>query len=758
LKQERFGIRDVWIIAALFAANLLVLGPWLLTDFSNQPWNNGFIYMAISRMFRDGSWGWNPLQYGGAPLHYLYPPIFHVLVGAMPVRSIGLAFHLVTGIGYAMVPVALYVLARQLFGGRLLAVFVAIVYSVCPSPVYVFAAWRNLAVPYFHAPWGFVTLVAYEEAAHTFALSFTLLSVAAGWRDRWVTATLLAAAVLLTNWPALIGLVLLLGALAVAKRAPLRTAALGGTAYGLAAFWITPGYIVSASLLNRVVLRHTAAGAPFNRTAWLVLMGAAILIGVALWRGVPARIALPMAWVAITGAVVVTFTLAGANVLPWPHRFMLEFNVGLVLMGAALISLTPSKWQCALVAIVLLIGGITAVPFIGHAWKVQAPEEDPKNGAAYRVADWLNRNAGGARSYVAGELDGALALWSNVPQVGGSGQDVSNFLIFAAERQVGYGCGADSERIAELWLRALNVGYLAVHGAASREYFHWFAQPEKFAVMPVAWDNGAGDAIYRVPGFDGHEAVVVDRDELARLPRFTSTRDAAFLDAYVHWAAGKRPVSIRWNGSDEATLDERLAPNEAILVKINNDRGWHVSDGATKSDPIGFLLIDGTKGRQVRLSFKPSWDVWLGRAITCVMIIGLVLFGGPRVWMAAAALIPAMAAYAILMAHAPSTVAIAEDAFVHLQPPIINPGGIVDGTTNRPSPFKRGRVVAAYGLGMGAAGDAVRVWVGERSAEVVYHGPNLVSFRMPTDAPAKAAVSVEVNGCRGNEFAVDVTP
>jgi hypothetical protein len=320
LKHERFGVWDFWIAALLFVANLLVPGPWLLTDFSNQPWNNGFVYMAISRMFRDGSWGWNPLQYGGAPLHYLYPPIFHILVGAMPVRSIGLAFHLVTGIGYALVPVALYVLARQLFAGRLLPVFVAIVYSVCPSPIYVFATWGNLAIPYFHAPWGFVTLVAYEEAAHTFALSFSLLSIAAAWRDRWMTATLLAAAVLLTNWPALIGLVLLLGALAVAKRAPLRTIALGGTAYGLSAFWIAPGYIVSASLLNRVVLRHTAAGAPFNRTAWLVLIASAILLGVALWRGIPSRVSLLLAWVAITGAVVLTFTLAGANVLPWPHR------------------------------------------------------------------------------------------------------------------------------------------------------------------------------------------------------------------------------------------------------------------------------------------------------------------------------------------------------------------------------------------------------------------------------------------------------
>ncbi len=751
MKHERLGVRDVGIAAILFAANLLVLGPWLLTDFSNQPWNNGFVYMAISRMFRDGSWGWNPLQYGGAPLHYLYPPIFHVLVGAMPVRSIGLAFHLVTGIGYALVPVALYVLARQLFDGRLLPIFVTIVYSVCPSPIYVFATWGNLAIPYFHAPWGFVTLVAYEEAAHTFALSFTLLSIAAAWRDRWMIATLLAAAVLLTNWPALIGLVLLLGALAVAKKAPLRTIALGGTAYGLAAFWITPGYIVSASLLNRVVLRHTSAGAPFNRTAWLVLIASAILIGVALWRGIPSRIALLLAWVAITGAVVLTFTLAGANVLPWPHRFMLEFNAGLVLLGAGLISFAPSKWQCVLVAIVLLIGGFAAFPFVRHAWKVQPPAEDPRGGAAYQVADWLNRNAGGARSYVAGELDGALPLWSNVPQVGGSGQDVSNFLIFAAERQVGYGCGVDSERIAELWLRALNVGYVAVHGAASREYFHWFTQPERFAAMPVAWDNGAGDTVYRVPGFDGHEAVVVDRDELGRLPRFTSTRDAAFLDAYVRWAAGKRPAKLRWKSAGEAVIDESLAPNEAILVKINNDRGWHVSNGVTDSDPIGFLLIDGTKAQQIRLQFKPSWDVWLGRAITVVMILGLLYFRGPRIWMAGAALIPALAAYAILIAHAPSTAAIAEDAFVHLQPPIINPGGLV-------GPFRRGNVIAAYGLNLGETGDTVRVWVGDYPAEVVYHSPNMTSFKMPADAPDHAAVSVEVNGCRGNEFAVDVNP
>ncbi len=278
----------------------------------------------------------------------------------------------------------------------------------------------------------------------------------------------------------------------------------------------------------------------------------------------------------------------------------------------------------------------------------------------------------------------------------------------------------------------------------------------------MAWDNGAGDIIYRVPGFDGNEALVVDRDELARLPRFTSTRDVALLDAYARWAAGKRPAKIRWTSADEATLDTpdaKLGPHEAILVKINNDRGWRVSNGVTESDPIGFLLIDGVQEPAGHAGLQvPSWDVWLGRAITAVTILGLLFFRGPRVSLAAAALIPALAAYAILIAHAPSTVAIAEDAFVHLQPPIINPGGIVDGATSRPPPFQRGKVIAVYGLNLGAAGDAVRVWAGDRPAEVVYHSPNLVSFKMPADAPGRAAVSVEVNGCRGNEFAVDVIP
>ena len=378
MKHERLGFRDAWVAATLFAANLLILGPWLLIDFSNQPWNNGYNYIARAVMFRDLKWAWNPLEYAGAPFHYLYPPIFHVLVAAMPVHSMGLAFHLVTGAGYALVSVALYVLCRQLFAGTLPAAFAAIVYSVFPSPVYILPQWRGLALPYAQAPWGFVATVGYEEAAHGFGLALALFALAAAWGERWLVATLLTAAVMLTSWPALIGLGLGLGALTVARardsgvfHSVLRTVTLAGAAYGLSAFWIAPGYFVSMSLLDRIALRHTLSAAPFNQTTWLILLAAVTLIGVSFWRRVSAPFALVLTWVALTGAVVVTFTLAGNYLLPLPHRYILELNVALVLGIGGLISLVPGKWKIAAAAAAMIAASAPALSFVTHAWKVQ---------------------------------------------------------------------------------------------------------------------------------------------------------------------------------------------------------------------------------------------------------------------------------------------------------------------------------------------------------------------------------------------------
>ncbi len=726
---------DLLIAAALFIGNLLILGPFLLTEYSNQPWNNGYVYMAISRMFRDHKWTWNRLQYAGAPFHYLYPPVFHVLSATVPFVSIGRAFHLVTGFGYALVPVCLYWLAVQLFESRLLGALAGVAYSIFPSPVYyALPLWKGLAAPYNNAPWGFVAMVGYEEAAHAFAVSFTLLAIAAAWRNRWTLSAILAAVVFLTNWPAMIGLGLALSAIAV-RRGLLPLIGAVGTAYGLSAFWMTPGYFVSSTLLNRIVIRHTNAGAPWNRTTWIVLGCAGVLGGVSLWRRVPAALALVLAWVAVLGAVVISFSLAGNNLVPLPNRYMLEFNAGCILALVGLISLLPKR-RDAVTAAILVAGFVASFGFLSRAWTFQPSRADPHSLLAFQISEWLTQHAGSSRVLASGELDSTLALWSDVPQAGGTGQDVSNFLMFAAQRQITFGCEPDSERLGELWLRALNVHYFVVHESESHEYFHWFSQPEKFRALSIAWDNGAGDKVYEIP--DQHEAVVVDLTALRRLPAIRSTADGQFLEAYVKWAAGKRPATITWLGDDRAVVDAVLGPDEAILVKDTYDRGWH-----TASDPLGFILLRQTGD----LRFSAPWDVWLGRAITALTIV--LLLAGVQGWkIAAVAVIPAIAVYGFLVSSAPATTSVAEEAFGRLQPPLINSGGIVSAGDG---------IFSIYGLNFGSTASPPHVWFGDREAHVNYHGGALVVAKAPDDVPPIAPVSVEVNGCRGNAFTIPVS-
>src|ERR1019366_8481178 len=217
--------------------------------------------------------------------------------------------------------------------------------------------WRTLAKPYAYAPWGFVALIGYDEAAHAFAFPFALLSIAAAFRKRGVLAALLATVVFLTNWPALIGLLVVLAGLSISRRCPEPVIRIGAIAYGLSAFWMTPGYFVSSSLLNRIVLRHTLTAQPFSITTWLIFAAAACLLALAWWRR-----SLLIAWVTLTGVVIISFTLVGNYLLPSRHRYMLEFNAGCVLLVAALIT----RYRAAAILICVALSS----NFIVHAWKV----------------------------------------------------------------------------------------------------------------------------------------------------------------------------------------------------------------------------------------------------------------------------------------------------------------------------------------------------------------------------------------------------
>src|SRR5229473_207412 len=528
--SKRDLLQDAAPIGFLLILGLGMTLPYARMEFSSETWNNEYIYMSLARMFREQPWTWNALQYCGTPFAYLYPPLFHVLIAALP-ASIGHAYHFLSALGYALVPVSLYILAVQLFRSRFAAAFSAITFLLLASPVYVLPLWRNLARGFHYAPWSFVTLMGYNEAGHTFALAIALASLAAAWSNRWTLSAVLAGMVFLLNWPGIFGACLGLVAVGVAKtrelgwpQAGAKCFATAGIGYGLSAFWMTPGVFSTATLLDRIVLRPEEQAVPWNQKTWMVIVAGCTLLALALYKRTPMAVSYLLASISLFGTVVVTFSAAGNALLPLPHRYVLELNVALVLAIAWLATL-GKRWSIAVVAATFVIGGWAARDFLIDPWRLQPAPAKAERMPTFQIAEWLQRNAASVRVLTSGELDGSLNALSTVAQVGGTRQGISNPLILAAQRQVSNNCMEPTQaaRLNELWLRALDARFVVVHDATSREHFHWFVQPEIFSNFPIAWTNHAGDTIYRVPAPEQQSAVVVDLVKLRQLPRMQST-------------------------------------------------------------------------------------------------------------------------------------------------------------------------------------------------------------------------------------------
>ena len=755
------SIADCAIAAALFGLNALIVLPFLRLDFSNQPWNNDYLYIGITRMFRDHNWSWSPVDYGGAPFRYIYPPLFHLLSLAIPGVSLGRAFHVVSGLSYALAPAVLFAVARTMLGSRIVATLVAAAYSVMPSPAYyLLPGWRGFAQPFHDAPWGFVALMGYSEAPHALSLVLMLASTAAAFRNRWAWAAIFCAGAMLANWAGALALLMMLAALWIGRSrdlgwrdATLRVGSMGAAAYGLSALWITPAFVKATLPVHSVLLQYDYVSGSRVWVTVAAVLAALAWIALAASRAWSPAFAFSLTFASLTGAVVFNFSLHGLYLVPVPHRSMLELSVAAcLLVGCGLMAMP--RWRGPMAVGLMVLCAFVSRSFVAGAWEGQPRGADPATFPVAQVAGWLRDNAGSSRVLVSGELGHALKLWSDTPQASGPGQGIWNFTFPAAHRQVALGC-EEGSRLAALWLKALNIAYLVVHEGPSREYYHAFAAPSRFRQFPMAWTNGMGDTVYRTLPADVSEAVVVDLNRLKGLGSLRFTGDREFLERYVAWAEGKRPARIRWSGPAAAEVDADTKEGEGVLVKINHHPGWTASGTAVESDPLGFLLLRPlTGGGGVSIRFRPVTEMLASAVLTLCAIFILLTDHARRKWVACGVL-SALAAALFLAAPSPPGVEVAAKAFERIRPPLINGGGIVDGEGRGPG-LRREGVAAIYGVDFGGRPGNVRASIGGRPAQVLYAGANFLSVRVPADAPQESEVWVEVNGCRSNSFVVAV--
>ena len=580
----------------------------------------GYAYMANWVAHHPNPWGWDPMQYGGLPTHYMYLPLLPywnacwlwLLSGIDPTQV-----HRTTCVAALCLGVAsVYVFAAYYGGSRRLALLAGLAITGY-SPLYQMVETIKDDQGLFRVPWRIQVLIKYGEGPHTVGLALIPLALIAVHRcavrrsfgSLWLAAAALAA-VVLTNWVAGLALALLVVlVLAIYFPAPgfsvRRVLAAGGLGYLLSAFWLTPSFVFRMATnwpqdAFGYQLRTQEQGAMLGWAGGLLALW---LLARSRW---PERRYFTLLLLATYcfGFLVTCFYAYGWNTLPESRRYALEYELFLLLLVVEcfrmFLAWRPWIGRLCLVAVLLQITPAVA-RFVKHRYELWTPvarEQTPE----FRVASTLAALEPTGRLFLSGGSRFRLNSWYLYPQVGGVFETgLRNRIPVEIGYQVRTDIGSARGQEAAssiLQLRALAVEYLVVHGPKSEEYYRDFKYPDKFegvlepGVLEKVWSQG-DDRIYRLAPV--RLAHLVRPAELPAYPprygRFEGI--AAYVAAMTDPA---RPaLQFAWQGPSAATLAGPAPEGYRMAVAVSYEDGWEAwQDGAAiplERNALGFFTV-----------------------------------------------------------------------------------------------------------------------------------------------------------------------
>jgi hypothetical protein len=291
----------------------------------------------------------------------------------------------------------------------------------------------------------------------------------------------------------------------------------------------------------------------------------------------------------------------------------------------------PARIAIAGLVCAAFLGG---VQYVAHAWKIYDWDGGWKGRIEYRITEWMHQNMPNSRALAAGSIRFWYNAWFNGQHVGGgSEQGLLNGTLYAAQWDLFVGEDRD---LSILWLQATGTDAAIVSDQTSKEIYHDYVRPQKFEGLPILYDNGGGDRIYRVPRrFPGIARVVETGKALALRP-IAGGGDAEGLRAYV---------AVVENGPDARAgsvveklntirVQANVAPGQSVLVMESFDPCFRAYSAdrslSIRKDAMGFMLVDTPPGaHDIRLVFETPLENWVGRVVTCMAlgVVLLLLFG-----------------------------------------------------------------------------------------------------------------------------------
>jgi hypothetical protein len=644
----------VWAVAVIiFLLNLAI--NWRIMLPGVSPYRGsierGYAYMARLFAANPDYLSWNPLQYGGIPMHYVYLPLLPyfdaVWLWLNPNTDAAHVHRVVCSMALFIAPSAAFLLIRDWTGRAWLAFYSAVAVTLV-SPLYFFIESINDDRGLMAVPWRVQVLIKYGEGPHTVGImllfaALLLVRRAAtqpGFAVLFAAAVSLAATVL-TNWVAGLALAFAILMLLLVHSGDdnfqhRRVILAGLLGYLLAAFWITPSFVAQMAYN----WPQDAFGFQFQgleRIAMLGWIAGLLLIRLAFDKFPAHRYT---CWLLLCafgyGLPVILFYRFGINPFPESRRYALEFEFFLLLLIVDVLRLLitqrhPVGRNLARFALLVLL--LQQTPyisrFISHRyekWLLVDKEETNE----FRVANALQRLHPTGRVFATGGTRFRLNSWFPIQQVGGvfeTGLKTRLPLVIGYQicSDLGLATGRETEQ-SILLLRAFAVEYIVVHGPNSDEFYRDYKNPRKFeGVLEKVWEE-KDDTIYRLQPV--RFAHLVKEEEIPSVTIQHGNQKPWYPYVSALLDTARPQLQFRWINARRATVTGALPHSMHVAFAIPWDPNFRAYlNGSTpvplRANSAGLMVSSAlpANAAELDLVFEPSAEELVCAAISVLTVL-----------------------------------------------------------------------------------------------------------------------------------------
>lgn len=671
MKKIFFLILGIIISLAILGINLFLIFPWFS---GSGPVNLGSIevsYVSMGRFIVDyfPHLSFAPYWYFGFPFHLFYTPLLPILEAILAKYGIGLwqAYRILTGAGFALAPVSLFLFVWYLTKKIIPGILAAFGYTFLPTLFYFVLSSGEVAQDVissdFLDPRRLVILARWGEGPHIASLAFLPLAGLFYLRVLeskkvldLIFAALFIGLTALTNAVGFYGLIILLLAIFFSglvergqdtQEVLRKSLVAAGLSYGMIAFWYNLSFISSFFGEGGGVLKNYIFLFPWG----YIFLFLAIVVLFYFFKKVNNRaITISFIWFLLSFLIVYiyyssappAFSEQRLELAPQALRLMTEVDMALAVLLASMVGVVMSFLEKRGKKIGWLIGNLIGLTLISglltygylyfpYGQKAVSEEVDLRETGEYEIAQWLDKNVDqkkGERVYLAGNYGFYLNYFTDVWQLrGGLYQAQTHPWPEHIFYQINHG---EDKEIALPWLKAANIRYLVVNTAGSREIYQDFKNPEKFKDLEVSYQN-QGDIIYEVPLKDTSPVKVIDLGRISDLVPPKKADDKRPLFAYTNWLEESSPALFEVVNNDLYKIKARLNQGEGILVQMTYDKGFKAKSGQGDlkiiKDPLGFMVLVPPKPGEYEIDFSHghTWKIWLGYLTTLLTVLIVAL-------------------------------------------------------------------------------------------------------------------------------------